>query len=103
MPADVSPTARALRVLEILRARPRVTADELASRLCVTERAARPYVAILREADIPVESTRGPYGCYRLGRGTRLPPVVFTQEEAVATVAARLTAAVGSARRGECR
>ena len=47
-------------------------------RLGVTERAARRYVGILREAGIPVEASRGPYGGYRLGRGTRLPPVAFT-------------------------
>lgn len=90
MPSDLSPTARALRALEILQTRPGVTADELARRLGVTERAARRYVGILREAGIPVESSRGPYGGYRLGRGTRLPPVSFTQEEALGLVMAVL-------------
>ena len=85
-----SPTARALRALEILQARPGVTADQLAALLGVTERAARRYVGILREAGIPVESVRGPYGGYRLGRGTRLPPVVFTQEQALGLVMAVL-------------
>jgi predicted DNA-binding transcriptional regulator YafY len=88
--ADGSPTARALRALEILQSRPGATAAELAGRLGVTERAARRYVGILREAGIPVESTRGPYGGYRLGRGTRLPPVVFTQAEALGLVMAVL-------------
>ena len=90
MSADGSPTARALRALEILQSRPGATAAELAGRLGVTERAARRYVGILREAGIPVESTRGPYGGYRLGRGTRLPPVVFTQAEALGLVMAVL-------------
>jgi predicted DNA-binding transcriptional regulator YafY len=88
--AELSPTARALRALEILQSRPGATADELATRLGVTERAARRYVGILREAGIPVESTRGPYGGYRLGRGTRLPPVLFTQAEALGLVMAVL-------------
>ena len=66
------------------------TADELAERLGVTERAARRYVGILREAGIPVESIRGPHGGYRLGRGTRLPPVVFTEAEALGLVMAVL-------------
>lgn len=83
MPTDLSPTARALRALEILQTRPGTTAGELAERLGVTERAARRYVGILREAGIPVESTRGPHGGYWLGRGTRLPPVVFTEAEAL--------------------
>src|SRR5690242_1419523 len=90
MPADLSPTARALRALELLQNRPGATADQLAARLGVTERAARRYVGILREAGIPVESTRGPHGGYRLGRGTRLPPVVFTQAEALGLVMAVL-------------
>lgn len=87
---DVSPTARALRALEILQSRPGTTADELGARLGVTERAARRYVDILREAGIPVESSRGPYGGYRLGRGMRLPPVVFTEAEALGLVMAVL-------------
>jgi predicted DNA-binding transcriptional regulator YafY len=90
VPTDLSPTARALRTLEILQTRPGATADELAACLGVTERAARRYVAILREADIPVESIRGPHGGYRLGRGTRLPPVVFTEPEALGLVMAVL-------------
>jgi len=87
---DLSPTARALRALEILQTRPGTTADELGERLGVTERAARRYVGILREAGIPVESARGPYGGYRLGRGARLPPVVFTETEALGLVMAVL-------------
>ncbi|MER5424205.1 helix-turn-helix transcriptional regulator [Streptosporangium roseum] len=90
MPTDLSPTARALRAMEILRTRPGVTADELAACLGVTERAARRYVGILREAGIPVESARGPYGGYRLGRGTKLPPVAFTEPEALGLVMAVL-------------
>ncbi len=90
MPPELSPTARALRVLEILRDRSGATAEELAERLGVTERAARRYVAILREAGVPIDSERGRYGGYRLGRGARLPPVVFTQEEALGLVMAVL-------------
>lgn len=90
MTADVSPTARALRTLELLQARPGITADRLAAQLGVTSRAARRYVAILREADIPVESVRGPYGGYRLGRGLRFPPIVFSASEALGLVMAAL-------------
>lgn len=89
MPTDLSPTARALRTLEILQTRPGTTAGELARRLEVTERAARRYVGILREAGIPVDSTRGPHGGYWLRRGTR-PPVHFTQAEALSLVMAVL-------------
>ncbi len=89
---DISPTARALRALELLQARPGITAEELGRGLGVTERAARRYVAILREADIPVESVRGPYGGYRVGRGLRLPPLVFSATEALGLVMAVLDA-----------
>jgi predicted DNA-binding transcriptional regulator YafY len=47
-------------------------------------------MAILREAGLPVESSRGRYGGYWLGRGMRLPPVIFTQEEALALAMAVL-------------
>jgi predicted DNA-binding transcriptional regulator YafY len=91
MASELSPTARSLRALEFLQSRPAgVSADELAARLGVTERAVRRYVGILREAGVPVESVRGPHGGYRLLRGTRLPPVVFTELEALGLVMAVL-------------
>jgi predicted DNA-binding transcriptional regulator YafY len=88
--ADLTPTVRALRVLELLQAHPGITGGQLAAQLDVTERAARRYIAILREAGIPVESARGPYGGYRVGRGLRLPPLVFTAIEALGLVMAVL-------------
>jgi predicted DNA-binding transcriptional regulator YafY len=88
--ADLSPAARALRALELLQAQPGITGGQLAKQLGVTERAARRYVAILREAGLPVESARGPYGGYRVGRGLRLPPLVFTATEALGLVMAVL-------------
>jgi predicted DNA-binding transcriptional regulator YafY len=98
---QVSPTARALQTLELLQARPGITADQIAGRLAVTERAARRYVAILREAGVPVESSRGRYGGYWLGRGMRLPPVVFTQDEALGLVMAVLEGHPAAADVGE--
>jgi predicted DNA-binding transcriptional regulator YafY len=62
----------------------------LAGRLGVSSRAARRYVSILRGAGIPVESVRGPYGGYRLGRGLRLPPLMFSAAEALGLVMAVL-------------
>jgi predicted DNA-binding transcriptional regulator YafY len=90
MKPDSSPTARALLALELLQASPGMTADRLADKLGVSERAARRYVGILREADIPVESARGPYGGYRVGRGLRLPPLMFNEAEALGLVMAVL-------------
>lgn len=90
MTHDESPTARALLTLEYIQNTPGVTADRLAGRLGVTERAARRYVGILREAGIPIESVRGPHGGYRVGRGLRLPPLMFTAAEALGLVMAVL-------------
>jgi len=87
---DANPTARALRTLELVQGSPGITADRLAGELGVSERAARRYVATLREAGIPIESVRGPYGGYRVGRGLRLPPLVFSAAEALGLVMAVL-------------
>jgi predicted DNA-binding transcriptional regulator YafY len=90
MRADASPTARALLALELIQGSPGITADRLADKLGVSERAGRRYVGILREAGIPIESVRGPYGGYRLGRGLRLPPLMFSATEALGLVMAVL-------------
>jgi len=87
---DATPTARALMALEVVQGSPGITAEQLAGRLGVSDRAARRYVATLREAGIPIESVRGPYGGYRVGRGLRLPPLVFTAAEALGLVMAVL-------------
>jgi len=89
---DASPTARALLALELVQGSPGISADRLGERLGVSERAARRYVAILREAGVPIESVRGPYGGYRVGRGLRLPPLMFTATEALGLVMAVLEA-----------
>src|SRR3954447_14649847 len=69
---------------------PGVSAERLADRLGLSDRAIRRQVAVLREAGIPVESTRGRYGGYRIGRGLRLPPLMFTPTEALGLVMAGL-------------
>ena len=91
-----SPTARALVALDVIQNHPGVTASELADRLGVTQRAVRRYVEILRDADIPVVSFRGRYGGYRIGRGVRLPPVVFSGPEALGLVMAVLDSPGGA-------
>lgn len=90
MTDDGTPTARALRTLELLQAFPGITAHDLGERLGVSARAARRYVGMLRDAGIAVESTTGPYGGYRLGRGIRLPPLHFGADEALGLVLAVL-------------
>ena len=90
MTSDAGPVARALLALDLIQRTPGVTADRLAADLGVSGRAARRYVAVLREAGIPIESERGPYGGYRVGRGLRLPPLVFTATEALGLIMAVL-------------
>jgi predicted DNA-binding transcriptional regulator YafY len=87
---EMSPTARALLALEAIQNTPGITAQRLGERLGVTERAARRYVAILREAGLPIESVTGPYGGYQVGRGMRLPPLTFSAAEAAGLVMAVL-------------
>ena len=90
MAPEISPTARALLALEAIQNAPGITAQRLGDRLGVTERAARRYVAILREAGLPIDSVSGPYGGYQVGRGMRLPPLTFTAAEAAGLVMAVL-------------
>lgn len=90
MRSDLSPTARALLALELIQDRPGITAERLGDKLGVSERAARRYVGMLREAGIALESERGPYGGYRVGRGVRLPPMMFSAAEALGLVMAVL-------------
>lgn len=78
------PTMRVLTVLEVLQAKERVTGAELERRLEVSRRTVQRYVARLQDLGVPVESTRGVGGAYRLRPGFRLPPMMFTEEEAFA-------------------
>ena len=94
---EISPTARALLALEAIQNVPGITATRLGERLGVTERAARRYVAILREAGLPIDSVSGPYGGYQVGHGLRLPPLTFTAAEASGLVMAVLEGHRGAA------
>ena len=86
----VRPTARVLALLELLQAGGTLTAADLAQRLAVDERTVRRYVEHLRDLDIPVDAVRGRYGGYRLARHYRMPPLMLTDEEALAVVWALL-------------
>ena len=90
-----------LTVLELLQARGRIAGGELAERLEVDERSVRRYVTMLQDLGIPVTSERGRYGGYRLRRGFKLPPLMFTEDEALAVTLGLLTGrqfgAVGAA------
>ena len=70
-------------MLELLQARGRMSGPELARRLEVGGRTVRRYVEVLRDLGIPVEGERGRYGSYRLRPGFKLPPLMFTEDEAL--------------------
>jgi predicted DNA-binding transcriptional regulator YafY len=82
----VAPTSRVLTLLEILQSGGTRTLAELAERLGVDKRTVRRYVQHLIDLEIPVESVRGRHGGYRLLPGFRMPPLMLTDEEALATL-----------------
>jgi predicted DNA-binding transcriptional regulator YafY len=79
-----SPTTRLFTVLELLQSYKQMSGSEIARRLEVDVRTVRRYIVMLRDMGIPVEAERGPYGSYQLQRGYKLPPLLFTDAEAVA-------------------
>jgi predicted DNA-binding transcriptional regulator YafY len=80
------PLARVLGLLEILQTGGTHRLAELSTRLGVDERTVRRYAAHLLDLGIPVEAVRGRYGGYRLAPGFRLPPLLLTDDEALAVL-----------------
>ncbi|MFJ9560610.1 helix-turn-helix transcriptional regulator [Streptomyces fuscichromogenes] len=80
------PTGRVLTLLELLQSGGTRTMAELADRLGVEGRTVRRYVDQLIDLDVPVESVRGRYGGYRLAPGYRLPPLMLSDDEALAVL-----------------
>ncbi|MGW4669108.1 helix-turn-helix transcriptional regulator [Streptomyces sp. NPDC004324] len=98
------PIARVLTLLELLQSGGIRTTAGLAERLGVDERTVRRYIDHLLDLDVPVESVRGRHGGYRLAPGYRMPPLILTDDEALAVLLgllaarrARLTTAMGAA------
>lgn len=80
------PTARVLALLEVLQSGGTRTVGDLAVRLGVDERTVRRYAAHLVDLGIPVRSVRGRHGGYRLAAGYRMPPLMLTEDEALAVL-----------------
>ncbi|MFE2610946.1 helix-turn-helix transcriptional regulator [Streptomyces mirabilis] len=80
------PTGRVLTLLELLQSGGTRTVAELADRLGVEGRTVRRYVNQLIDLDVPVESVRGRYGGYRMAPGYRLPPLMLSDDEALAVL-----------------
>jgi predicted DNA-binding transcriptional regulator YafY len=75
---------RLISLIMLLQRQPNQKAADLAAELGVSVRTLHRYFAMLDEMGIPIYSERGPYGGFSLVKGYRMPPLVFTPEEAVA-------------------
>lgn len=75
---------RLITLILLLQNRPNRKASELAGKLGVSVRTVHRYFAMLEEMGIPVYAERGQYGGFSLVRGYKLPPLIFSLEEAVA-------------------
>ncbi|MGW2491911.1 helix-turn-helix transcriptional regulator [Streptomyces sp. NPDC001606] len=97
----IAASARLLRLLSLLSARPSWTCAELADRMGVTDRTVRRDVARLREIGYTVDSEAGPWGGYRLRAGSRVPPLILDDEEALAVAVGLREAALSGALGGD--
>jgi predicted DNA-binding transcriptional regulator YafY len=89
-------TARTLALLNLLQTHRQWSGPDLAMRLEITERTLRRDIERLRELGYRVEAERGPAGGYRLEAGAALPPLLLTDEEAVAmAIGLRMSAGQG--------
>src|SRR5690348_13504806 len=86
------PTTRVLAVLELLQSRGRISGPDLARHIEVDVRTLRRYIALLEELGIPITTERGRHGAYMLVPGFKLPPMMFTDAEALALAMGLLAA-----------
>ena len=86
------PTTRLLTILELLQARGMMNGADLAARLEVDRRTVRKYIMMLQDLGIPIETERGPVGGYYLRPGFKLPPLMLTNDEALAIMLSLLAA-----------
>ncbi|HEY0690157.1 MAG TPA: WYL domain-containing protein, partial [Kribbella sp.] len=85
-------SSRLLRLLSLLGARPNWSGQDLADRLGISTRTLRRDMESLRELGYPVQALKGPDGGYQLGAGSKLPPLLLDDEQAVAVAVALQTA-----------
>jgi predicted DNA-binding transcriptional regulator YafY len=78
------PSSRLLTLLLLLQRRPNQKAGDLARELGISVRTLHRYIELLDEMGIPVYTERGPHGGFSLVRGYKMPPLIFSPEEAVA-------------------
>lgn len=78
-----NPAGKLWMLLTLLQTRSNRTVSELAHELQVSPRTVHRYIAMLEEMGIPLYSERGRAGGFSLVRGYRLPPMMFSNAEAV--------------------
>jgi predicted DNA-binding transcriptional regulator YafY len=76
------PASRLITLMMLLQRQPNQKAAALAKTLGVSVRTLHRYFNALDEMGIPVYTERGPNGGFSLVRGYRMPPLVFSPEEA---------------------
>jgi predicted DNA-binding transcriptional regulator YafY len=78
------PASRLITLIMLLQNRPKQKAADLAAELNISVRTLHRYFSMLDEMGIPIYAERGPCGGFSLVRGYKMPPLVFTPEEATA-------------------
>jgi predicted DNA-binding transcriptional regulator YafY len=76
--------SRLMTLVMMLQRQPNQKAATLARDLGISIRTLHRYISTLDGMGIPVYSERGPLGGFSLVRGYRMPPLIFTPEEAAA-------------------
>src|SRR6187200_104961 len=92
----MSTSSRMLRLLSLLQTHRYWPGSELSERLEVSPRTLRRDIDRLRELGYTVDAVRGVAGGYQLRAGSSLPPLLLTDEEAVAIAVGLRTAASGA-------
>lgn len=82
-----------MQLLGLLHAHRECSGDELAARLGVSTRTVRRDIDQLREMGYSISVEMGPAGGYRLADNSNLPPLLLSDEEAVAVAVSLRTAA----------
>ena len=82
--AMTKPANRLLTLILLLQRQPNQKAAALADKLGISVRTLHRYMEMLDEMGIPIYTERGPAGGFSLVRGYKMPPLIFSPEEAVA-------------------
>jgi predicted DNA-binding transcriptional regulator YafY len=78
------PLQRVLAVLDLLQSHARLTGAQIAHMVGVERRTVRRYIVELERFGVPIRAERGRDGHYALMPGYKLPPMMFSNDEALA-------------------